>query len=97
MLGKVKITALHSSRSSWGRVFQTLSIQKMQLNCGFKEATHGRSFGKHNQDASKYDVEHHENLNLKFIEILLTPWHGAVDQDWRSKLHTLKCTSGPGS
>ena len=25
------------------------------------------------------------NLNLNFIKNLSTPWHGAVDQDWRSK------------
>ena len=24
------------------------------------------------------------NTNLKFIENSSTPWHGAVDQDWRS-------------
>ena len=32
------------------------------------------------------------NLNLKFIEMLSTPWCGAVDQDWMSKLHALKHT-----
>ena len=25
-----------------------------------------------------------KNLILEFIKILSTPWHGAVDQDWRS-------------
>ena len=24
-----------------------------------------------------------------------TPWRGAVDQDWRSKMHALKCASRP--
>ena len=36
-----------------------------------------------------------QNSNLKFIEILSTPWHGAVDQYWRSKLHALKHASQP--
>ena len=29
------------------------------------------------------------NLNLNFIKNSSTPWHGAVDQDWRSKMHVL--------
>ena len=33
------------------------------------------------------------NLNLNFVKNLSTPWHGAVDQDWRSKMHVLKHTS----
>ena len=35
------------------------------------------------------------NMNLKFIKNLSTPWHGPVDQDWRSKSHVLKGTSQP--
>ena len=27
------------------------------------------------------------NSNLNFVENSSTPWHGAVDQDWRSKTH----------
>ena len=59
------------------------------------KVAHGRSDGKHNQNVCKLHVEHHENLNLKFIEISSTPWHGAVDQDWQSKLHAPKYTSQP--
>ena len=33
------------------------------------------------------------NLNLKFIKNLNTPWHGAVDQDWRSQSHAPKHTT----
>ena len=33
------------------------------------------------------------NSNLNFIGNLSTPWHGAVDQDWRSKTHAPKCAS----
>ena len=36
-----------------------------------------------------------QNLNLKFIEMSSTPWHGAVDQDWRSKSHAQKHASQP--
>ena len=61
----------------------------------YEEVTHGRSFGKHDQDVCKLHVEHNENLNLKLIEISSTPWHGAVDQDWRSKLHAPNCTRQP--
>ena len=32
------------------------------------------------------------NLNLNFT---CPPWHGAVDQDWRSKTRVPKCTSQP--
>ena len=31
--------------------------------------------------------------NFKFLKISSTLWHGAVDQDWRSKSCTPKCTS----
>ena len=41
------------------------------------------------------NVEHHENLNLKFVEISSTPWCDTVDQDWRSKSHAAKHTSQP--
>ena len=34
-------------------------------------------------------------INLNFIKNLSTPWHGSVDQDWRSKMHALKHTSQP--
>ena len=44
-----------------------------------------RSFKKCDQKAYKLHVKCHKNLNLKFIKISSTPWHGAVDQDWRSK------------
>ena len=33
--------------------------------------------------------------NLNFIDISSTPWCGAVDQDWRSKMHAPKCASRP--
>ena len=33
------------------------------------------------------------NLNLNFIKNLSTPWHGAVDQDWRSKMCVQKHAS----
>ena len=52
-----------------------------------------RSFGNYNQNAYRLHVEHHKDLNLKFIEISSTPWHGAVNQDWRSKLCAPKHTS----
>ena len=32
---------------------------------------------------------------LKFIKISSTLWHGAVDQDFRSKSFALKCASQP--
>ena len=32
-------------------------------------------------------MECHVNLILKFIEILSTPWHAAVDHDWSRKVH----------
>ena len=35
------------------------------------------------------------NSNLNFIKNSSTPWHGAVDQDWRSKTHALNCTGPP--
>ena len=35
------------------------------------------------------------NLNLNFIENSSTPWHGAVDQDWRSKTHAPKHANQP--
>ena len=50
-----------------------------------------RSLRKCDQKAYKSHVEHCKNSNLKFIEILSTPWHAAMDQDWRSQLHALKC------
>ena len=65
----------------------------MQLNRLYKECTHGRSFGKHDQDGCKLHMESHENSNLKFIEMLPTPWHGSVDHDWKSKLHVMKHAS----
>ena len=33
------------------------------------------------------------NSNMNFVKNLSTPWHGAVDQDWRSKMHVLKHAS----
>ena len=35
-------------------------------------------------------MEHHKNLNLKFIKISSTPWHGSADHDWKSKSCALK-------
>ena len=32
---------------------------------------------------------------FKFEFHLSAPWPGAVDQDWRSKMHALKCASQP--
>ena len=40
-----------------------------------------------------WNVTRSSNLNL--IEYLSTPWHTAVDQDWRSKMCALKCASQP--
>ena len=54
-----------------------------------------RLFRKHDQKVCKLHVECCKNLNLKFIEISSTPWCGAVDQEWRSKLHAPKHTSSP--
>ena len=54
-----------------------------------------RLIRKCDQKAYKLHMECHKNSNLKFIENLSTPWCGAVDQDWRSKSHVLKCTSQP--
>ena len=51
-----------------------------------------RSFGKYDCKVHKLHMECQKNLNLKFVEILSTPCHGAVDQDWRSKLHALLTT-----
>ena len=47
------------------------------------------------EDMCKLHMGCHENLNLRFVEILSTCWHDAVDRDWRSKLHVLKHTSQP--
>ena len=33
--------------------------------------------------------------NLDLVKNSSTPWCGAVDQDWRSKMHVLKCASQP--
>ena len=32
---------------------------------------------------------------MKLVKILSTPWHGAVDQDWRSRSHATKHASQP--
>ena len=66
---------------------QMLSMTKM---C---EGYTWRSSKKCDQKAYKLRMEHCKNLNLKFINISSTPWHGAMDQDWRSKSHAQKCTS----
>ena len=44
------------------------------------------TFKLHMECHKKFKFEFHQNY-------LSTPWHGAVDQDWRSKTHTPKCAS----
>ena len=48
---------------------------------------------KHDQRVYKLHVEHHNEFEFEFHSS--TPWCGAVDQDWRSKTHALKCASQP--
>ena len=45
------------------------------------------------QRAYKLHLEHHNRFEFEFHSS--TPWHGAVDQDWRSKMHVLKHASRP--
>ena len=52
-----------------------------------------RSDAKCDQKAYSLHMDHHKSLILKFIEISSTPWHGSVDQDWRSKFHVTKCAN----
>ena len=53
-----------------------------------------RSTGNTTEKCTSYTWNVTRNLNLNFIKNLSTPWHGAVDQDWRrKKMHALKCTS----
>ena len=51
---------------------------------------------KCDQRAYKLHMEHCKKFKFYFHQkYLSTPWHGAVDQDWRSKMHVPKCTSQP--
>ena len=52
-----------------------------------------RSDEKCNQKVYKLHMECCKDSNLKFMETLSTPWHGAVNQDWRSKLCAPKYAS----
>ena len=36
-----------------------------------------------------------QKLKLNFVKISSTPWYGAVDQGWRSKLHVQVHASPP--
>ena len=45
------------------------------------------------QRVYKLHMEHCNEFEFGFH--LSTPWHGAVDQDWRSKMHVPKCASQP--
>ena len=36
-----------------------------------------------------------QEFEFEIHKIFSSPWHGAVEQDWRSKSHVLKCTSQP--
>ena len=44
-----------------------------------------RAYKLHMECCKRFEFEFHSS----------TPWHGAVDQDWRSKMCALKCTSKP--
>ena len=44
-----------------------------------------KSVQLHMECRKKFEFEFHSS----------TPWHGAVDQNWRSKAHALKRTSQP--
>ena len=57
------------------------------------QVTHGGWSGSVTTWYTSYTWNVGRNLNLKLIEILSTPCHGAVDQDWRSTLCVPKCTS----
>ena len=48
---------------------------------------------KHDQRAYKLHVECHNEFKSGFHSS--TPWHGAVNKDWRSKMHVPKCSSQP--
>ena len=51
---------------------------------------------KHDQRAYKLHVEHRKKFKFEFHrKYLSTPWCGAVDQDWRSKMCAPKHTSQP--
>ena len=41
-------------------------------------------------------MEHCKKIEFEFHQkYSSTPWHGAVDQDWRSKMHAPNCASRP--
>ena len=44
---------------------------------------------KRDQRAYKLHMECHNEFEFEFHSS--TPWHGAVDQDWRSKMCVPKC------
>ena len=46
-----------------------------------------RSTGNMTKECTSYMWNIARNLILNFVENSSTPWHGAVDQDWRSKMH----------
>ena len=54
-----------------------------------------RSIGNATKEHVSYMWNVTRNLNLNFVKNSSTPWHGAVDQDWRSKMCVLKHASQP--
>ena len=50
---------------------------------------------KWDQKVYKLHMEYCKKFEFKFHENSSSPWHGAVDQDWRSKMHVPKHTSRP--
>ena len=48
---------------------------------------------KRDQSAYKLHMEHRNEFEFEFHSS--TPWCGAVDQDWRSKMHAPKRASKP--
>ena len=45
---------------------------------------------KCDQKAKKLHVQCLKKFEFKFVKNSSTPWHNAVDQDWRSKMHVPK-------
>ena len=51
---------------------------------------------KHDQRAYKLHMERRKKFEFEFHQkYSSTPWCGAVDQDWRSKMHAPKHASQP--
>ena len=60
---------------------QLIDVTKMCEGCMW------RSIGNVTKKQKSYMCNVSRNSNLNFVKNSSTPWHSAVDQDWRSKMH----------